>query len=489
MAATPADDQILRTLAYDNPWWSKGSVPEQRTPDFHRRDFYKLRDHLSSDAPQILAILGPRRVGKTTVMHQLIRHLIREGIDPKRILFSRMDDPILGLLDNPLERTLDLYFKSVIRESPSALGAECYVFLDEIQSLPNWNLQLKRWFDLDFRVRFAVSGSSSPKIQRSSESLVGRISQRFMMPLRFLELVRYHHMENDSTLKAANSGLRTGLRKSISSGESEPLLEELRNQVGAILPIRDDIALILDDYILRGGYPEIQLNDLSLEEAAQRLRDQIHLVIYRDIVRVFQIRDPTLMEELIALLAIETSQRANYSSLADALGAKLDTIRSYVNYLEDVFLISKSHFYSGSRSSSLRKEKKLSINDPGVRNIAAGSLDESLLRDSTQVGRVIESIIVDHCKRLVYDLEGKIDAQTYYWRSNSQELDIVLELGRKLIPIEVKYQSQMGPSDRKQIKGFMSRYDCPVAFILTKNIGDFTDGIIHLPVWEFLLMC
>jgi len=485
----PNDDQILRTMIYDNPWWSRGTVPKHKIPDFHRRDFFKLREQLSSDIPQILGILGPRRVGKTTVMHQLIRHLIGEGVDPKRILFSRMDDAILGLLDSPLDKILDIYFRSIIRESPAALDEECYVFLDEIQSLPKWNLQLKRWFDLDFRIKFVVSGSSSPQIQRSSESLVGRISQRFMMPLKFLEIARHRNMEHDSLLKAANSALRIGFKDSISSGESEPFLEKVGNQNSVFLPIQDEIALILDDYVLRGGYPEIQLGGLSLDETARRLRDQIHLVIYRDIVRVFQIRDPNLMEELIALLAIETSQRANYSNLADTLGAKLDTIKSYVNYLEDVFLVSKSSFYSGSRSSSLRKEKKLSINDPGVRNIAAGTLDEDLLRDSDQVGKIIESIVVDHCKRLAYNLEGKLNTETFYWRSKSQELDIVIQLGRKLIPIEVKYQPKITSSDRKPIKQFMNKYDCQVAFILTKNTSDIVDNVIHMPVWKFLLMC
>jgi predicted AAA+ superfamily ATPase len=258
---------------------------------------------------------------------------------------------------------------------------------------------------------------------------------------------------------------------------------------GPLLPFQDEIGIILDDYVLRGGYPEIQLDKLSLDETVRRLRDQIHLVIYRDIVRVFQIRDPTLMEELIALIAIETSQRANYSGLANTLGAKLDTVRSYIGYLEDLFLLSKSSFYSDSRSFSLRKEKKLSIKDPGIRNVVAGTLDEGLLRDSEQVGRVVESMVVDHCKRLAYGLEGKVNADTFYWRSNSQELDIVMKLGGKPVPMEVKYQSSISPSDRKTIKRFVSRYDCPFALMLTKDLEGLVDGIVHMPVWKFLLMC
>ena len=92
---TPDRERLLQLLAEANPWWQGGKVPESLSPSFRRRDFFVLRGKL--DSGPITALAGPRQVGKTTVMYQLIQDLLARGIAPKRILFASFDLPGLGL--------------------------------------------------------------------------------------------------------------------------------------------------------------------------------------------------------------------------------------------------------------------------------------------------------------------------------------------------------------------------------------------------------
>jgi len=126
---------VLHALYEQNPWWVSGVVPEEfikpiktlETP-FKRRDFFVLRNKLAEK--EITAIVGPRQVGKTTILYQLIDSLIQERkIDPKRALYFSFDYPRLKA---EINEVLDAYATSVLREPLQELRAPIYVFLDEV---------------------------------------------------------------------------------------------------------------------------------------------------------------------------------------------------------------------------------------------------------------------------------------------------------------------------------------------------------------------
>lgn len=146
------------------------------------------------------------------------------------------------------------------------------------------------------------------------------------------------------------------------------------------------IEILLQDYLLKGGYPEVLASE-DLYAAAENLRTYLNLTIYKDIVKTFKIRDPTAFEELIAILAKVCCHRINYSELARTLGLKRQTLKTYIYYLKTAFLISESTYYSESRAKRIRKERKLYINDAGIRNVAAGELNEFLLTNCNRTGK------------------------------------------------------------------------------------------------------
>ena len=162
--------RLQAVLVAYNPWWSAGDW-DTDLPDYHRPVVAEVLNDLR-DLPQIISVTGPRRVGKSTALHHVISQLIhREQINPQRIVYFSLDDPEVFTSEDAQRVVLDLLFDRFAKP-----GKMTYIFLDEIQRLPRWELFLKKAYDLKRPLRFVISGSASSPIFRSSqESLLGRI--------------------------------------------------------------------------------------------------------------------------------------------------------------------------------------------------------------------------------------------------------------------------------------------------------------------------
>jgi len=482
------ETELLRVLYVHNPWWTTGRVPEAKAPPFKRRDYYKLLESL--DRPEIMAVVGARRVGKTTLMYQLIEYVIRE-VGPERVMYISLDDPYLKITTESLRAIFDIYPKYVLKEPFSELKAPVYFFLDEIQSLKGWDLMLKRWFDLGYRAKFYVSGSSSVNILTGgAESLVGRLRPQIVLPMKFLETIRFQMRAADfeQRYNHMNWRLRDALLDAIRENDATVFYSSLREKANLLAGEVDRIILVLQSYLVKGGYPEIVATD-DLLRASETLRNYLHLTIYKDIVRTFKIRDPSAFEELVYVLAKECSQRINYSTLTRALGLRRETLKAYLYYLKSAFLVSESEYYSRSRVKRVRKERKFYINDPGLRNVAVGALDEYLLRNPAELGKVVENVVANHCRRLKFNLEPSSELQTFYWKNHGHEVDLVMELSHRPLPVEVKYRDVVDERELKGLTMFSQRHSPPFSIVVTKERLDLSGDKIFIPLWLFLLIC
>ncbi|MEM2122193.1 MAG: ATP-binding protein [Candidatus Bathyarchaeia archaeon] len=481
------ETEILRILYLHNPWWNSGQVPSSKALPFKRRDFYKLLEELEN--PKINSIIGARRVGKTVLMYQLINYIV-SNFDPQRAMYISLDDPYLKVDVQMLGRIFDLYSKHILKRPFSEVLEQIYIFLDEIQTLEGWELALKRWFDLGYRMKFFISGSSSVNILTGgADSLIGRIRLQIVFPFNFSETIRFRMAADDlRRFDRVNWRLRETFLNSIEKNDAAVFYSVLVEHANSLARDIDHILLFLQDYLLKGGYPEILKLD-SLDAVAESLKTYLNLTIYKDIVRTFKIRDPIAFEELIALLARECGQRINYSELARTLGLKRHTLKAYIYFLKTAFLISESEYYSKSRAKRVRKEKKIYINDPGIRNAAAGTLNNYLLSNAAELGKIVEAIVADHCKRLKFDLEPTHEVQLFYWKNKGYETDIVFNLRQKPIPIEVKYKDTINTKDLKGISEFSEIHKTPFQILVTKEKLDIENNTILVPLWLFLLMC
>lgn len=476
--------EILRILNKYNPWWNNKEIPHSKTSSFKRGDFHIVRNLL--EQREIVSIIGPRRVGKTILIHQIIQDLLDSKVVPNRILYLSIDEVELKDGGAQIKDILDVYSKYIIKKPLDSLEEKYYLFLDEIQEIPNWEKIIKNWYDFGYNLKFIISGSSSIWISKGTEeSLLGRIKSTIMMPLKFSEILRYRNIiPEDSYLSRIE--LKDSLIKSIQENNPEIFKNQLERFMGGIISLKEQINIELNKYLIAGGYPEF-LDENDYTKISESIRDKIKLIFFKDIIRYFKIRNPAVLEDLFKLLAKESGGSFNITKTAEILDIQRPTLKAYLKYLTKAYLIQSSEFFSFSRKKRIRKQEKVYVLDAGIRNGIIDYLDDTLLKDNDELGTVVEGILFDHLIRFKFNLERGPESEVFYWK-NKKEIDFILVIKRKPIPIESKFRKKISKSVYESIEEFSKENESPFGIIITKDEFSIKGKIIEIPLWAFLVM-
>lgn len=444
----------MEEILLQNAWWRTKRVDASKLGSIKRHDLEGLKEELEDK--KITCLLGPRRAGKTTLMYMLINHLLKVGISERNILFISFDNPKIRLrLKNEFDATIREFANTITREPLEQLKNKVYVFLDEIHKLEEWGDILKYWQDLGLKIKFIVSGSSSLRILKGSgESLLGRINFHLILPLKFSEFV--------------------GKRVEVDFRD----YNELKSAYDELWLEKNALLIKLDEYLLKGGYPEVfALEDV--ETAYEILKQYKTLTVSRDILELKDIKEPRNLSDLADLLTDFMSQRINYSTFAKILNVKVDTIKNYISYLEECFLIYTTYRYSKKQVISTRKEKKLFFVDCGLRN-------SLLLREINELEKtkILENLVFFHILSLK---RNELFPKIFYWLDDARnEVDIVFDFKKETIPIEVKYKDTV---EKKEIRGLINfcREFNTRGIVVTEDTLKTEDNILFIPAWLFLL--
>lgn len=471
-----------------NSHWSEGKIYPAQLKDFHRQDFFPILGEL--DRKHITAIIGPRRVGKTTILFQLMSHLLKTGTSSKQILYLKLDEPALHQnTNNVIEDSLSVYSTYVLRKPLDKLTSRIYLFLDEIQYVDSWALSLKSLYDKKYNIKIIISGSSSTDIFEASNPLVGRIHNKMLLSLKFYDFLAYFFRDEKDTSDVIQSFCdvaKEQFRKSLENGNVDVFYKALLTHLIDVKPFKNEIIIRFNEYLIQGGYPALLEYD-NYVDRYNELKEAIKLSVL-DITQRFSVReDSFIMENLLYLLASETAQKCNYSTLSSSLNKNIKTIISYVNYLENTFLLSRAFKYAKSPAKLIRSEPKIHLNDVGLRNAITGKMNDEILKDRNILGRLIETVVYNHVQQLKSEISGSEDNSIYYTNMNAnKEIDMVLSHGNIIVPIE----SKMGGNDRfSALKKFMKRGDIPLGIVVTENKLDLRDSILFIPAWLFCLLC
>ena len=476
--------EILRVLNKYNPWWSNKEIPPSKISEFKRGDFHIVKGMLSKR--EIISVIGPRRVGKTILIHQLIYDLLQSGISPSRILYLSVDEFELKKGGAEIKDVFEVYSKYIAKKPLDSLQEIHYLFLDEIQEIPSWEKILKNWYDLGYNLKFIISGSSSIWIHKGTEeSLLGRIKTTVMMPLKFSEVLRYRGIIPEDFCKTINS-IKEAFIRAAEDNKPDRLIKELEKFMGDMILIKDKIMIELNRYIIVGGYPEF-LEEKDYSKISESIRDKIKLIFFKDIIRYFKIRNPEVLEDLFKLLSKNSGGNFNIAKTAGLLDIQRPTLKDYLKYLTKAYLIKNSEFYSMSRKTRIRKQEKIYVLDPGIRNAIIDYLDDTLLKDREELGTVIEGIIFDHLIRFKFNLEKGPEPEIFYWK-NKKEIDFVLAVKRKPVPIESKNRKNIKGDVYETIDEFTDENKSPFGIVITMDEFAVKGKIIEIPFWAFLVM-
>jgi predicted AAA+ superfamily ATPase len=448
-----------------NPWWNDGEAAFAGLPEFHRDVF----DDLYADIqrlPQMISVTGPRRVGKSTLLRQCIRKLIQEHgkAQAQRIVYFTMDDPALLLPHVDMDR----FFEDLVAEfAKRSKDGAVYLFLDEIQKFPRWELYLKKHYDLKTPVRFVVSGSASaPIFRKSRESLLGRIHDYQVLPFSFREFFCYHIRGNGSDISKQLKQLGNDMRLNRTPMETISSLQNFGTFDANGQKISNPLSTALPVFFFEGGFPEVwNLPDI-LAKQEYLYQNQIERVIFEDLLVAAEFRKPEMLRRFYLGLLAEPGRETNITKLAKDIAIAPGTITTYFPLLEATDLVWRLHKYTGSKATAKAGNFKSYLVDLAVRNAVLKLTPERLMADEPVLGLYAENIVANHLRRW----PGLVELA--YFRDRDKELDFIVDLGATRIGIEVKYRATLNENELNKSRAIAETLGCEAFVVVCKERPD-----------------
>lgn len=303
-------------IVASNPWWHDGKPPAEAQAKHRRALFAALAEQtFSTDYVRTPILLGPRRVGKTYLLRQIIGEAIASGrFKPKNVCFITID-PL------PVRDHSCLYdILKIFREQAETKGPYLVVY-DEIQSCDDWETQLKVLTDMYPDIRFMASGSAAYAMRlRGRETGVGRFSEYYLPPILFYEYLDFIGQRPAAFRDA------TKLEDILSVRLSPAAIAKLNRH--------------LQDYLNRGGYPEMVFaSSPSHRTITLDIFDNNLLRAIAPLYGKFEAND---LGKVQGHLTAHSGLEINVSRLATAINVKRDKIADMLNYLVAAYVVART---------------------------------------------------------------------------------------------------------------------------------------------------
>jgi len=340
------------------------------------KDFFKGR---------VIVVIGARRVGKTTLVNDILDDYKRTHKNIKVIKYNCDDPDTVDLLKN---RGLN-YLQGLVDDYG-------IIFVDEVQKLPSAGNTIKLLVDYyKNKKQIIISGSSSLNIlDQTSEPLTGRKYLYYLYPLSFEEIVRQEGLNNFLTN--------------------------------------------LDQTLIYGVYPDVYLTK-RFEEKIRVLDELTGSYLYKDIIEFQEIKQSSIIRDLLKAIALQIGSQVSYSELANIVGIDKKTVIRYIDLLEKNFILFRLPSYSKNQRREISRSRKIYFYDNGVRNEIINDFRELKWRQDT--GALWENFIIS--ERIKFLQYQNIQTRSYFWRTyDGKEIDYVEEYPDKLLGYEIKYSKE-----------------------------------------------
>jgi len=517
-----AGDWLVRALQDHNPWWADGAQAFS-LPAREKSDFYHLarptEDGSQFEDQPLLALVGRRGVGKTTLLHQFVHHRIANGDPPERFLYLPFDgNPLYQLQsDEQLRRAVRYYERRVFGRvdtdrSPIVLVDDVHQIEHPTKSsVDGWGVPVAELVDDDSERHVVVTASAGVQIDRElAETPVSptEYDVQPILPEKFRDYVFsvYPDLEDEQT-RVSPTSLRTGetgLPRALQEDTVEPFLDELRSKHERVEHAADRIESQVVDYLAMGGI--ISYDRDGVVESAQalgsadytRLRENVNEALYQEVPNFESIQTIADLERLCALAARNRAAESfRYQELVDLFDVDRRTITdSYLSALEALYLLTGVTEYDNSRPRSV----KLFLRDTGLVTALTDGDASTVHTDFDREADLARLAAFDHTMRLEYGinaLQGSESAPSVqYWRGRDGEVDFVFEVDDVPVPVGLAYRPQERDESRSAVGEFTEAYDVPIGLVVVgetvrgeEPVAHLGDGVIRLPYWLYLLLC
>ena len=463
-------ENILKVLTAFNPWWKTGAVNPKMSKTYKRFAFHEAMKRLDQiDIRRTVVLTGTRRVGKTTIQYQMIETLLERGVAPQKIVFISMDHPMLKL--SGVNEVLECYHENIYAEQ------DVYYFFDEIQYAQDWDKWLKTIYDMQPETQVVATGSASPAlIKGNQESGAGRWTVIQVPTMSFYEYCEILNLD------------RPELPKNFKATHMLHMTQQDRTRIMMQL---SKVQNHFNRYLQVGGFPELALADNDLMAQQVMREDVVDKVLKRDLPSLYSIRNATELERIFLYLCNVSSEIVSIEAIAKELsGVSRPTVENYIQYLESANLIYQSWPVDMAGKRVLKAKPKIYIADAAIRN--AVLMDDSLLTDPVEMGKIVETAVYKHVAAFYYQKATSVG----YFRGGkkNKEIDIVVDYHNAgNILIEVKYREGAPISDDDAIAELCT--EASAAIVVTKSASDFGvhntksgNNMLRIPAFAFLYL-
>ncbi|MFP4403767.1 MAG: ATP-binding protein [Nanoarchaeota archaeon] len=360
---------------------------------------------------EILALVGSRQVGKTTLMNWLYNTI---NIDGKKIIsFEKYE--ILSLFENDLDSFIELYIKN-----------NKYLFIDEFQYAKNGGKKLKRIYD-EFKIKIIISGSSVPELSiQSLQFLVGRVLIIQINQISFEEYINY---KDKKLLNLYNKGI---------SKESFLLFKNY-----------------FEEYLIFGGYPEVVL-EKDNEIKKEILKSLINTYLLKEIKDILSYKDSFEFEKILEILSINLGSILNKTNLSNTLGISRYKFDEIISVLQKTYIIQLLKPLSNSKIKEIIKSPKIYFKDNGFRNLLINNFNKLNIRNDK--GFIYENFVLNEINN------HNLKAHFYKYR-NGAEIDFIINN----IAFEIK-SSLNNMNIEKSFSGFIEKIKPKKIYVLNEKI-------------------
>ena len=366
------------------------------------------------ETPEIIAVVGPRQCGKTTMLKQIMSFLA----DAISVSFD--DQNILGLFEKSPDDFITAYVKG-----------RKYLFIDEFQYAKHGGKILKYIFDTQ-KIKIIISGSSVADLTiHAIKYLVGRVLVVNLYPFNFREFLSYKDI---AYLKIYDE-----YKNKFSLSEEKPL--EIS------VPAREKLLKYYEEYLTFGGYPRVALEE-NIETKKELLKNIYNTYFLREVRDILGLIDDYKLGVFIKGLALQTGNLIEYNELSNLTGYSYSSVKKYLNFLEKTYICKLVRPFFKNKRTEIVKNPKVYFIDTGIRN--------TVINDFRGLGdRIDKGSLLENGLAMQFIKQG-IDFN--FWRDKKKnEVDFVLSLGNgKISAIESK--TSLRGVARKIPKTFKKNY-------------------------------
>jgi len=432
-----SSEQRHRRMSADNPWWAGNPMREDYAAMKPRAYFSRFAELVSQpDARRAIVLMGPRRVGKTVMLHHLVGDFLgRNSLPARNVAYLSLDQPLYtGMAIEQLANE--------IWEISQAQQGGRLLILDEIQYLKNWEQHLKAFVDSHPETLCVASGSAAATLRmKSIESGAGRFTDFLLPPLTFYEYLNF--------LDKVNL-VEIGSDETYSAPDLEALNKEFI------------------DYCNFGGFPEAALSEAVRKDPHRYLgADIVEKVLLRDLPSLYGIQNVQELNSLFSVLAYNTGQEVSLEQLSQGSGVSKPTIRRYLDYLQAAFLVRIVHRIDRNAKRFQRATRfKVYLTAPALRS----ALFEPVTADHPHMGAIAETAVFAQW------FHSDVNLRYARWskgRHVQGEVDIV-RLDARQDPewcVEVKWSDRVTEhrDELKSLASFSQRHPQAGLVVTTRN--------------------